>query len=245
MRSFLLMLAALFIGVPLADADVYLKHEVHTDGYYFGGENSPPEDRAYEVWIGDKRMSMLHEHRAIVMDLNQNLLTFINLDDSTYAETPLPLDWSNLLSEEDAARVRMFQTVGVVKESCETKKIGDQECRSYETTTWIPYQGTKYNETDTKGWLTIDVPFDPATYEEMKVHNLRLENLTEELIEEVKKIPGYPLAVEDNTFIKGFSVRTTNEVVEMSEKAPPEGVYSAPEGFAKKEKLSLRDLTAR
>jgi hypothetical protein len=245
MRSLVLFLAALVVCVPLANADVYLKHEVHTDGYYYGGQNNPPEDEVYEVWIGEKKMSMLFEQRAIIFDLTDSLLTFIVLGDSTYAETPLPLDWSNLLSEEDAARVRMFQTTGEIKEGSETKKLGERDCRSYELTTWIPYEGTRYNETDTKGWVATDLPFDPDAYEEMKIHNLRLQNMKEELIEEVKKIRGYPMAGEDKTYIKGFSVNTTNEVVEIAEKDPPANVYSAPEGFTKKEKLSLQDLRGR
>ncbi|KPJ59228.1 MAG: hypothetical protein AMJ46_12050 [Latescibacteria bacterium DG_63] len=245
MKSVILILTALFIGVPLANADVYLRHEVHTDGYYYGGENTPPRDRTYEVWIGEKKMAVLYEHRTIIFDLNRNMLTFINVDDSTYAETTLPLDWSNLLSEEEAARVRMFQTVGIVGETEETMEIDGRECEAYELTTWIPYEGSRYNETDTNGWLTADLPFDVETYEELEVHNLRLQNMKEELLEEVTKKRGYPIALEDKTYVKGFSVRTTNDVVEIAEKDAPAGVYSAPEGFTKKEKLSLGDLMGR
>ena len=245
MKSLMLTLAILFVGASLAGADVYLKHEVHTDGYYYGGHTTPPEDRAYEVWLGDRKMSVIHDHRIIIIDLNKKTLAFINRDDSTYAETELPLDWSNLLSEQDAARVLMYQTEGIVKESTETRKVDNRECTKYELTSWIPYEGTRYNETDTEGWMTTDLPFDMDVYEEIKIHNLRLQNMKEELLEEVRKIRGYRLVGEEDTYVKGFSIKTTDEVVEISEKDPPADVYSAPEGFTKKEKLSMQDLRGR
>jgi len=43
-------------------------------------------------------------------------------------------------------------------------------------------------------------------------------------------------------FIKGFSVKTTEEVVEILEEDPDPGVYGVPEGFTKKEKLTIQDI---
>lgn len=248
MRALVLILGTLLVCASSASADVCLKHHIHTDGYYFGGETSPPEDSDYEVWLAGSKMSVVLETRTVVFDLDANLLTFINHDDSTYAETTLPLDWRNLLSDADAARVLMFQTEGTVKdpgEARETRKVGERECVGQEMTTWIPYEGTRYNETDTKMWLSTDMPFDLETYEELKTHNLRLVNLKEELLEELKEARGYPMAEESDRYIRGFSVRSTDEVVEISEKEPAYDVYSAPEGFSKKDKLSLQDLRGR
>jgi hypothetical protein len=42
--------------------------------------------------------------------------------------------------------------------------------------------------------------------------------------------------------MKGFSVDSYEKVVEITEKDPPEDVYSVPTGFNKKDKLSLEDI---
>lgn len=53
---------------------------------------------------------------------------------------------------------------------------------------------------------------------------------------------GYPLKMETEIIIKGFTVSSTDEIIEMAEKDPPAGVYSIPQGFTKKDQLTREDL---
>lgn len=48
--------------------------------------------------------------------------------------------------------------------------------------------------------------------------------------------------METEIIIKGFTVSSTDEIIEMAEKDPPAGVYSIPQGFTKKDQLTREDL---
>ncbi len=233
------------IQPSFAVADICVKHKSHTDGYYYGGRVYPEEDREAEVWIGDKKISYIHQHRTVILDLNENLLTFVNRDDSTYAETALPLEWMNLVPEQLILTLRRYQTYGVVRQTGETRVINGRNCKGYEVNSWLLIEGGRYNERDAEIWVATDVPFDLETFEEMEVHVLKLQNNSDEFLKELGKIEGYEVASDTDIYIKGFSIRSTDEVVGMFEREAPAGIYSAPAGFVKKEKLSMRDLRGR
>ena len=122
MKTGLSILMFLFMVTVCGRADVYVKLESHTDSYYYGGITYPEENEIGETWIGADTFVYITERRSVVVNLNTNILLFINHLDSSYVETKLPFDWTNLVSEEMAGRLNMYQTTGTVKESEETKK---------------------------------------------------------------------------------------------------------------------------
>ncbi|UCH85151.1 MAG: hypothetical protein JSW50_05530, partial [Candidatus Latescibacterota bacterium] len=124
----------------------------------------------------------------------------------------------------------------------ETKKINGRQCTCYQITTWIDVRGGRYNETDEKMWVTTDVPLDWKTFNEFNAVFMKLRNATDEFAEAIGTIKGYPMLTDGDRFIKGFSVKTTEEVLEVLEKDPHPGVYSVPEGFTQKEKLTIQDI---
>ncbi len=195
-----------------------------------------------EMWIGDDKMAYIEDNQYIVVDLEKNKLIFANRRDSTYAETTLPLEWPNLLDEQTAARVQMFPRHGTINETGEIKTFNSKKCKCYEFATWIPYQGVKYNERDSKIWITEDAPFDASAYDRILEHLLKLQNYNEEFVAEALKIKGFPIYQESAVYMKGFSVNSYEKVVEISVKEPPRDVYSAPTGFRKKDRLSMQDI---
>lgn len=242
MKLFVSCLLILILASSTAVADTYIRHKVHTDGYYYGGQVTDPEEREYEVWIGKDLISYKHDRRMIILDLKNDMLTFINLQDSSYAETALPIVWEDLLDEEAVGRALQFRTEGVITDTGKTKTIDGRECRCYEINSWIPYEGTKYNERDTRIWVTTDMPFDMDAFMKTNLHYQQLQRYNETFLEELKNIKGYEVASESKLYIKGFAVNETEEIIEISEKEAPAEAYSAPEGFTKKEKLTIQDL---
>ena len=242
MKALVSMLAILALSATVANADFYIKEESHTDGYYYGGQVSPPVDRVTETWIGDNQAAFITAHRIVILDLNKNTLTFINLDDSTYAETTLPMEWPNLADEQAAARIQMFPTVGIIKETDKTKLIDKRLCKCYEINTWIPYQGIKYNERDSQVWITTDLPFDLEMFGRINQHRMKLFNYGEELLAETIKVKGLPLVTDSEVILKASSYKSADKVVEIKKMDPPKGVYAPPAGFTQKDKLSLDDL---
>ena len=56
------------------------------------------------------------------------------------------------------------------------------------------------------------------------------------------KIKGFWISSETTMEMMGAKIRTTSEVVEISKKTPPAGVYSVPAGYTKQDKLSMQDM---
>lgn len=236
-------LIALALLVPLsAAADTLVKTERHTDGYYRGGTMNPPVDETRELWVGENRMAYITDNQKLVVDTEKSSLLFINRRDNSYAETPLPLDMSKLFDETAFGRLQMFQRTGDVKKSEEGKKIGEWQCTAYDLHDWIPYQGGKVNERESRLWVSSDVPFDLEKFNTMLANLLILNNLEAGYGEKMQAIGGFQIATEETTYAEGIAIKTTSKVVEMGEAEPPADVYTIPEGCTKKEILTLQDM---
>lgn len=232
--------------IPMATAtlhaDVRIVLQSHTDSYYYGGVTQPEVNEIEEIWIGDRILASISERRNVVVDLNDDVLLFVNHRDSTYVETSLPFEWPNLVSQELAERLNMLRTQGAVRETDETKRIGEWTCERYDINTWIPYAGTNYNETETTVWATLDVPFDVGMYGRMVTILRQLWNYDDDLIGQLEKMKGFQIASETIVYVKGFGYQSTERVTEMTERHPSSDVYSVPQGYTQKENLSQEDL---
>lgn len=242
MKTILLLLVVLLLFATAVHADTYVKQHAHTDEYYYGGQVSPALDSENEFWLGDNRMMYATEQRLIIIDNNEKKLIFANKSDSTYAETALPLDWTQLVTEDFAGRLKMFETVGTVEASDETRMIEGFNCTAYKINTYIPYQGTKYNEQDITLWLTNDLPQATKTFSAIARDIYKLRNYKEDFIAELLKMEGFQIREDVTHYQQGMSYTSTESAVEVSEKEPPEGIYSLPGWFKKKERLSREDL---
>lgn len=242
MKHLLTTLAVVCIAASAASADTCIRRHRHTDEYYYGGSVTPAEDRNSEIWIEGKKVAFVEERASIIVDLDRQVLVFVNRTDSIYTETGLPLDWASLLAEPDLGRVMMFQITGEVEKTDETKKIDGKKCSRTAFTTWIPYDGGRYNETVIESWMTEDVPFDLETYEAATLHYLAFQNYHEEMLAEAEKFKGVPVRIEFERYIKGFGVKSVETVTGITEEEPPYDVYAPPEGFTKRDKLTLADL---
>lgn len=243
MKTVIPLVLALFLVPPAgAGADICVKQHAHTDDYYYGGEVTPAEDTDIEVWFGDKRMAYVTENRSIVIDLAGGKLTWINHTDSTYAETTLPFEWAGIADEETVGWLGRYPRTGTIKATDRTRQINGYNCRCYEITSWIDVQGSRYNETDEQLWVTTDLPLDWETFEETNAIFATLRNADPEYTDALTAVKGYPILSDGDRFIKGFSVKTTEEVLDVLERDPRKDVYSVPEGFTRKEKLTIQDI---
>ncbi|UCH85160.1 MAG: hypothetical protein JSW50_05575, partial [Candidatus Latescibacterota bacterium] len=128
MKAVLVILAVILVCAGGASADVCFKQHAHTDEYYYGGGVNEAEDQNIEVWFGDKNMAYITENRSIVIDLAAQKLTWVNHNDSTYAETTLPFDWTNIATEETVQWLGRYPRMGKVTATEETKKINGRQC---------------------------------------------------------------------------------------------------------------------
>ena len=246
MRKIVLMLAVLLIVTSwgVINADIHLEIKYHGDSYYYGGVNTPAVDESRGQWIGEKKTAVISGKRVTVLDLEKKRLLFINHQLKIYAEAALPLDFKTFMEEQFAAQLERYPWKGTVKATGETKKIKHWNCKAYVMENWIDVPGGKYNEREIKIWVTKDFPppFDVKVFSQLNGHYVKFANYHDDLIAALEGVPGYPVLLENTNFGKGFSWKARTEVVSISEEKPPPGIYSVPEGYKKKEKLSPPDL---
>lgn len=234
---------ALVLVIPVAVwADVRIKQQSHTDEYYYSGRLTPAENSENEMWIGEGKMAYIERNRQVIVDTNKNTLTFVNKGDSSYVEAELPFEWSKFVPESMVEMLAMYRTHGTFGASPTGEKIDGRDSKCYEMTTWIDTESGKYNESDSKFCVTSELPVDWEQFRAMNLHLLKLQNYDEDMVAALDAIHGFVVRVEADRYIHGFSVKSIEEVIEVTETTAPEGVYTVPESFNKKQFLSMADL---
>lgn len=226
----------------LINADVYIKQKVHTDSYYYGGIIRPAEDFELETWIGEKKMAYFEQDLAIKIDMEKNRLLVLDKREKTYLGTMLPPELSRLVQQQLVSRIQQLQYVGTVTDTKKTRTIGKWKCKEYKINSYFLNEGTRINETDSVIWVSADVPIDLETYQQMNTTLLKSRNYSQAFIQELKTIKGFMIGSESYFYPKGFSVKSTKTMIEMSKKKPGEFTYSVPVGYNKKENLSIPAL---
>jgi hypothetical protein len=238
----LFLFASLILAVTaLASADIYVKSQSHTDAMSFMGQTQPEKNEITEQWIGNDVFASVMAEQSFVVDLKKNILLMINHQNKSYIETTIPLDFGKLLPQEMAAMASMFKMSVTVNPTTEKKKIGQWDCTGYDMTMTVMMMPMKM-----KVWATTQVDFDMAKFLDMYANVMAAQmRLDDASLKEVKKIKGFLIASEMTGDIMGAKLRQTTEVVEISKKDAPSGIYSAPAGYTKKDKLSQDDLQRR
>jgi hypothetical protein len=242
MKKFLIFILIPLITAAWVSADVYIKQKVHTDAYYYGGITNPAVDSVNEIWIGKKKMALLTRDLVTIIDMENNRAFILHKIDKTYIETALPPDLPQLVPENLVGTAQALQYQGTVTGTGKTRTIEKWKCKEYQINAYLSYSNSRRNETDSTAWVSSKIPFDLDTYQAMNVMLQRSKNYSKAFIQELKKIKGFVIASESYFYPKGFGVKTTETVVEMSRKDAPEGIYSVPAGYTKNEKIPRRLL---
>lgn len=240
------LLSAVMIVLALATfaaADIYVKSKSHTDPISIMGQSQPAKDTIQEQWLGDDVFAMTSEDTGSVVDLKKNVIYIINHKNKSYLEAALPLDFSSLLPAEMAKMAASMMKVTVtVSPNGQTKTVGQWKCNGYDVTMTMMMMPMKMAV-----WATTDVPFDldkfmSKAYGNMLAAQLRLD---EAAVKEMMKVKGFWISTDMSAEMMGAKIHSTMEVIEISKKTPPAGVYTVPAGYKKQDKLSAQDLQKR
>jgi hypothetical protein len=237
MKKLIAVFALLFIASLSLSADVYIKTKTHADAMSMMGQNTPAKDGFSEQWLGDDLFANVSSDQSMIINLKKNMAWIVNHKAKTYVETPLPLDMSKLLPPEAAAFAGMMKMSVTVTESNETKKIGQWNCKLYNTAMSVMGMNVA-----TKLWVSNDVGFDAAAFNSKFLGNIMKGGgmmLDDASVKEFAKIKGYQIMTETEM----FGAKTTTEVIEISKKAPPAGIYAPPAtGYTKTTSISMDAL---
>jgi hypothetical protein len=242
LKKLSILLSFLLVLSVFAGADVYIKSKTHTDAFAMMGQNQPAKDETTEQWFGDDQFATITPAFSIVIDMKKNMLYWINNENKTYIESPLPFELANLVDPQMAQMMAgMMKMTVTVTPNGQTKTIGQWKCNGYDVALNMAMMPMKMSV-----WASTDVPFDIEKYKKLQTNVLKATmRLDDAAVQEMMKVKGYWIATEMNAEIMGAKMHTTNEVIEISKKTPPASVYTVPAGYTKKDKLSMEDMQQR
>ena len=204
------------------------------------GPGSEKDRPASEMWIGAGKVAYIMPDRILIVDPVKKRLIFANRRYKTYVERPLPLDTSKLYSEQLAMRFKAVKDTGAVEATDKVRTLLDRKCKGYSVKLWKEYKGRKTDVRKLTVWATEDVPFDWKKCNAMLENLRKIYNRDEACRKELNKIRGHQMATDFK--VRGGTV-ISFAIVEISKKKPPAGVYEAPKGFTRVDKLTQRDFS--
>ncbi|HDJ24193.1 MAG TPA: DUF4412 domain-containing protein [Candidatus Aminicenantes bacterium] len=246
MKKIVWLLCLLFFMGGLIYGDYFIKEKSHTDAIQMMGQSQPARDEVMEMWISQdlKKMAANSSEQSMIIDLNKNLMYLVDHQNKSYVEMDLPLDISKYVPAQMAQMMnQMANSVTIeVTPTGQKKKIGQWECSEYDVVMNIMMM-----KMEMKVWATKDVPFswEKVTKDLTSQVMAAQLRLNQSALQELLKVEGQWIASETKMNMMGNTVRSTTEVLEISEKDAPQGIYQVPAEYTKKEKLSMEDLQRR
>jgi len=246
LRTFGLVFVVMCVIVPLAvQADVYIKQKNHTDGFSMMGQSQPAKDEMFETWMtGDKARMDHGEDSSIIIRLDKNKMYLVNHAEMKYVEMEIggkndiftsALSASDLSGEEQAQAKKMMEKfAGMMKPKVtvtatgETQKIKDWNCQKYNMT--MSMMGTKSNY---EVWATEDIDIDYDLYRNLAFSIMGQTPGVEDMMKEMSKIKGIVVLQQGTMSMMGTDVKSSQELLEVSDKSAPAGIYEVPEGYTK------------
>lgn len=246
LKAFGLFFVITCLVMPLAvRADVYIKQKNHTDGFSVMGQSQPPKDDIFVTWMSKDKARMDHgEDTSIIIRMDKKVMYMINHAEMKYAEMPIDskgdifssaIAGSDLSGEDQAEAKKMMEGFAKmmkpkvsVKDTGETKKIGDWNCKKYDLTMSMMGTTTKFET-----WASEDIKIDYELYRNLTFSVMGQTPGVEDMMKEMEKIKGVVVLQEGTMSMMGTDVKSKNELLEVSEKSAPGGTYDIPEGYKK------------
>ena len=210
------------------------------------GQSQPAKDETIITWLAeDKVRTDTGEDTSIIILPKQNVMLMVNHGNMTYTETPLNtkdiigamMQGQGEQSEEQKKAMEMVQQMAQglmanieakVTETGETKKIRNWNCRRY-----IIEISMSMGKSTSEAWATEDVKIDPRLYWMSANAMMAAQQGFEKVMQEMHKIKGMVVYQETKSQVMGAEVKMVEEVVEISNKAAPAGIFDVSAGYKK------------
>jgi hypothetical protein len=236
----------LCIAAPLAlQGDVFIKQKNHTDGFSMMGQTQPAKDEMFETWMGQNKARMDHgEDSSIIIRLDKNVMCLVDHSKMQYVEMAIggkndifssALSSSNLSGEEQAQAKKMMEGFTkmmkpsvTVTASGETQKINNWNCNKYSMK--MSMMGTTSNFDI---WATENIKIDYDLYRNLAFSIMGQTPGVEDMMKEMSKIKGIVVLQQGTMSMMGTDVKSSQELIEVSDKDAPAGTYEVPQGYKK------------
>jgi hypothetical protein len=176
--------------------------------------------------------------------MDKKVMYMINHAEMKYTEMPIDskgdifssaIAGSDLSGEEQAEAKKMMEGFATmmkpkvtVTATGETQKIKNWNCKKYNMTMSMMGATTK-SET----WASEDIKIDYELYRNLTFSLMGQTPGIEDMMKETEKIKGIVVLSTGAMSMMGTDVKTTQELLEVTEKMAPGGTYNIPTGYKK------------
>jgi len=225
--SGLILFLTLILFPVLAKADIHVKRMVHMDAFM----GQPASDDEASMWLAkDKFRYDAARNMTQIVRMDQKKIYMINHGNRSYSEASLPIDLTQALDPQAQQFMQNLKTSVTVTDTGETQKIGKWNCNKYKVSINISMMMTMTIDMD--WWVSKDVEVDLIKLYQKHYGEVLVANpMMGDLVEEIKKIKGFPIKTEFST----MGMNMTDEVVSIEKEKAPAGTYDVPAGYTKTE----------
>jgi len=231
--TFLFMFSLVFTS-PHARADQVIKAKKHTDAFTMMGQSQPAKDEEVTTWLADDKMRRDEGDTMTLVRYDLNKIFWINHPQKTYSEMDLPLDMDTVLPADAKQMLDQIEVSSSVTDTGETKTINNWQCKKYLVEIAVSMMGMSM-PIKMDFWTSKDLGVDEEMYKKFYAETLSLNPMFQDMVDEFKKIEGYPVRTEFSMSMMGAEQKYWEEVVSVEKMSAPAGTYDLPEGYTKTE----------
>jgi len=184
-------------------------------------------------YITADRMRMSDGANDTIVDLKAGKITNLDHKKKTYYETTFEemQQFFAEMNEMLASNPMMETMMGKVKE-VQVQKTGEtREIIGYTCTKYVLTMGEKFKETL---WVTPEVKMPVTYYDASKMSYAMMGPMAarfEKMLDEMKKIDGFPLATDVDMKMMGMDASSRSEVTEISKADISADTFAVPAGY--------------
>jgi hypothetical protein len=186
-------------------------------------------------YLTGERMRMSDGVNDSIVDLAAGKIVQIDHKKKTYYETTFEemQQYFAGLNEMIASNPMMGSMMGTVKEVQVQKTAETREIIGHTCTKYVLTMGEKFKETL---WVTPEVKMPVTYYDASKMSYAMMGPMAgrfEKMLDEMKKIDGFPLATDVDMKMMGMDASSRTEVTEISKADIPADAFAVPNSYKK------------
>lgn len=199
------------------------------------GEQATEREEQGVTWIAKNKLrDDQGKQRSTIIRLDKKKIYILDHNQKTYSEINLPIDLEKALSPKAQKMLDMMEITSSVTDTGETRQIKNWEAHKYVVNISATMMGMDM-PIKMEIWSSKETGVNLDVYKKFSDELLSLNPFTKNLVEEFKKIKGYPVLTQTSMKMMGSEMTTCEEVISVEEKESPSGIYQLPQGYQKTE----------
>ncbi len=242
--ALLTLLAPVLVLPVIGRADHHVLGTLRIEPAPEWGRRASPLAIPREWWFGRDAMSFATQDWRYVLDKSRGRILVINEKDRYVVAVAMTADTPDIVDPGYLETLGRTQLFGTVAKSLQTRTVLGAECPGTTLSEWMISEGRHVYDRDRTIYACAGVPFDWRMFRDLSSWMVTFFNPQMAYFGGLRSIEGFPLAETDVYTKSSLSVSYGIEVTAIYEGPAPAGIYELPAGYARRDKLTQRDIQA-